>query len=830
MPEDVVALENENRREATAISDLLYERAGGPANDPSLARARFALLRLRRDVHNDRTPDASDLETAGPLITERLAVRLKRYAERLQRIAAARHAYETRHAERVLESRRELLRIAAEPLVEHGIYLASRSLLPKAQRLGRRDPAGWSHGERHTAAKLAAYISRFAAKTSPNGVFCAVAQVRVGGRTARVAGRAEIAHVDVLLSLAEARKVSACLAIDPAAERAVTPRVNPTLREHEGFWTYWKPASPRNPTDAEVLARVTDQPLLRAFVEEARGSGLDPAGLVETVAARVGHPPEGVRPFYVLLVERGILVGEVEIAYSSRRRLRDLAVTARHAGCDAAWIPDLERIECAVDEIPALPLARRNDAMEEGLPRARAFKADELFRVDSASGLTVQLPARLLDDLAHSVRVLVRLVAGMFPESIQHRRLVSRFLGGHAPDVDVPFLDLYRGFGEAGEIASGAPHEFPAPGDNPPSNPLEIESWRCRRRIWEWFVGQAEGAAPGSVVELDASTARALAGDFAEPRWSAGALFQIASKSAAGVSEGRYAIVVNGLFNGIGLALSRFAHLLGGGRSAADNELLAELRRAWRAMERPGAVLAELTFNHEARTANAGLRPVLFDHEIELPGDLGSHGVERIPLGDLSLRYSRLTDRLVLRSVSRGVEVIPVLSSGVSPSGIVSELIHIGRQGWQTVGYLPGFEAPHVTHWPRFVCGRVVLFRARWTFGRDRLPPTTVGGAPLGEAAFLLELTRWRDRHGLPRHVFVHTATETKPFYVDFCSPVLTDLLRRAMTAVGSDRPVALYVTEMMPDPDALWVRDESGAYASEFLVQLEGPEAVSSS
>jgi len=110
------------------------------------------------------------------------------------------------------------------------------------------------------------------------------------------------------------------------------------------------------------------------------------------------------------------------------------------------------------------------------------------------------------------------------------------------------------------------------------------------------------------------------------------------------------------------------------------------------------------------------------------------------------------------------------------------------------------------------------------------MPPTNRGGAPLGAADFFLELARWRDRHELPRHVFVHTATESKPFYVDFSSPVLTDLLRRAITAETADGPVVLYVTEMLPRPEDLWVRDESGAYASEFLVQLGGPDLDASS
>jgi hypothetical protein len=175
--------------------------------------------------------------------------------------------------------------------------------------------------------------------------------------------------------------------------------------------------------------------------------------------------------------------------------------------------------------------------------------------------------------------------------------------------------------------------------------------------------------------------------------------------------------------------------------------------------------------------------------------------------------------------VSRGVEVIPVVSSGVNPSGIVSELIHIGRQGWQTVGYLPGFAAPRIERWPRFVCGRVVLFRARWTFGGDRLPPVVRGGVPLRDADFFLELARWRARNGLPRHVFVHTRAEPKPFYVDLESPVLADLLRRAVASAAASGEAALHLTEMLPGPEDMWVRDARGSYATEFLVQLGGPD-----
>lgn len=821
----------EIERDALEISDLLFEAAGRPQVDAIRARARFAILKIRRAVHNGKRPGENELEEARAILPEATMAKVENFMELLERRVKARESYGASFRKSLDLGRDALVRMSADLLVEHGIYLASRSLVPKVRRLAQVDSGSFSHDERHTAAKLAAYLARFAAKTSPNGVFCAVALARIQGRSATVAGSGEISRVDVLLNLAEVRKVVACLAVDPVLSRAIVPRPNPTLRYRDGAWTYWTPASPRNPTDDEVFSRVKDQPVLRVFLEEAGRAAHDATTLVDNVAARLGHSTEELKGFFTRLVERAILIAEIEIPYSSRRRFRDLAAAARSAGCGAPWVTALEKIEDAVDVLPRLPLRDRTEAMEtivehvRTLPRVRPYKADELFRVDAASAFEVQLPENVLAELTRGVRVLVRLLTAMYPEAIQQRRLVTRFLREYPPDSDVEFLDLYRNFAESHESDARPPSEFPAPAADPPSDRLEAEAWAAERRIFDYVLRRAEESAPGEIVDIDEATARSLAGDCPEPSWAAGALFQVAARSGADIDAGRAPLVLNALFNGIGLALSRFAHLLGGGRAGSDNVVIADLRRAWSAMERPGAVLAEITFNHEARTANAGLRPVLFPHEIELPGDLVSTGAECIPLTDLSIRYDSRSERLVLRSVSRGIEVIPVLSSGVSPSGIVSELIHIGRQGWQTVGYLPGFQARNINRWPRIVCGNVVLFRARWTFTGAQLPPLTRDGQPLGEAERFLELARWRSRYGLPQHVFVHTQAERKPFYVDLKSPVLTDLLRRAVVTALSDGEAILHVTEMLPGPEELWVRDERGSYATEFLVQLDGPE-----
>ena len=142
-----------------------------------------------------------------------------------------------------------------------------------------------------------------------------------------------------------------------------------------------------------------------------------------------------------------------------------------------------------------------------------------------------------------------------------------------------------------------------------------------------------------------------------------------------------------------------------------------------------------------------------------------------------------------------------------------------GGQGLQPLGYFPGFDLPDIGHWPRFRLGNVVLFRRRWVFGRGELP-----AGPTSEERFL-DLQRRRLEHGLPAHVFVHSERDPKPFYLNLDSPASVDLFHRSVS--GADAPGRVHVTEMLPGPDHLWVRDGRGRYASEFLVRLDNLEPV---
>lgn len=844
----VLEMEESSEREAEELGEELFRVAGGRSEgeDAEGARRRLAVVALRRAIHNRRAVPESVLASVRGALSPELAARVEGHLERRGEVEAELAAYRAGFHRDLARARGELLAMARQPLFGEGIRLVSRSLYERLGAMaGEVGAPRWGHDWRHAAAKLTSYAARFTTKTSPNSMFCATAIARLAAADeALVAGENLPARVDYLLSVAEVRKVTACLGVDPAVRDAVVPRPNPTLRKQDGAWSFWRPASPRNPTDDEVRCRAGGQPVLDLILAAAARGAATIDRLLAEVAEESGAEPEALAPFLGQLVEAGLLIAEVETPYNDRRPLRGLARSVRAAGCEPPWLGVAEAIEQAVDDLPALSSGARPaalDAVERrltALPHNRAINGDELFRADTASALAVALPPAVIEDLRQPLGWYARLFAALYPEAMLRAGWIKRFLARFPADEDVPLLDLYHGVFE------------PEPGQRPwafPDPPVDCtgpaETMRqVRERLAE--MARAAAAAGEEEVVLDDAAWVSMLGERPEPPWSAGILFQVAARSASDVAAGRYRIALNALFSGAGIALARFAHLHG--RGAPGEPIVREIARGWAAYGRPGAILAEVTYTHLGRSANAGLRPTVFRHEIELLGERATPAAEVIPLADLVVRYDSAQGRFVLRWASRGREVVPVISSGISPEGFVSFLVEIGRQGMLPLSYFPGFDVAEVARWPRFTCGRVVLFRRRWVFSTAAVAagagppapavPAAPGGAPSpfpegpagagrrtggpdeATAAFFLGVARWRRAHRLPRHVFLYSEADPKPFYADLESPLFTELVRRALAAA---RGSALHVTEMLPGPDEMWVADRRGRYASEFLVHL---------
>jgi hypothetical protein len=137
---------------------------------------------------------------------------------------------------------------------------------------------------------------------------------------------------------------------------------------------------------------------------------------------------------------------------------------------------------------------------------------------------------------------------------------------------------------------------------------------------------------------------------------------------------------------------------------------------------------------------------------------------------------------------------------------------------------------PSGAHIPRLTIDRVVVQREQWSWHAAEMRFATKGE----ECDRFLEARRWMHAHGLPRYIFVKAAIEEKPFYVDLESPVyveiLAKLVRRVLISEQPDLPIV--VTEMLPNPDQLWLPDKDNRrYSSELrMAVVDRTEEVPSS
>ncbi|MDH6140342.1 hypothetical protein P3T35_002350 [Kitasatospora sp. GP30] len=136
-----------------------------------------------------------------------------------------------------------------------------------------------------------------------------------------------------------------------------------------------------------------------------------------------------------------------------------------------------------------------------------------------------------------------------------------------------------------------------------------------------------------------------------------------------------------------------------------------------------------------------------------------------------------------------------------------------------------GLLAP-VAHRPRITVDRMVLCRETWRIPLAELAWTRVKDV----RRRFLAARAWRAELGLPERAFWKVPYEVKPVAVDFTSPVLVELLAKAVRGAPPEEAAKhLTVGEMLPDLDGLWLPDaQDRRYTSEFrLVLTRGPAAV---
>ena len=206
------------------------------------------------------------------------------------------------------------------------------------------------------------------------------------------------------------------------------------------------------------------------------------------------------------------------------------------------------------------------------------------------------------------------------------------------------------------------------------------------------------------------------------------------------------------------------------------------------------------------RTAIAVVSP--HDYYLETARDSIANAPRSYVLPIASMVLRRTSAGLVVEKRDGSLSFDPIEFIGEILSGVAVEMMKI--------------ISPR-RHVPRITLDRLVITRESWSF-------------PSSEWQFInqeeehqrfLEARHWMRKNGLPRFVFVRVPIEVKPFYLDFDSPVYVEIfcrmVRRMLASHRSDEPITM--TEMLPGPDQLWLRDSDGrAYTSELRIVAKDP------
>jgi hypothetical protein len=830
--------------EAQALPDVLYEVIG-QLQDASL---RPRLVGLRRAIHHGRRPAAREWDAhMAAALPAAVSDRVQRW---MQRMAEHRRRVDELPAILAAELTRTLpaLRTAAsEPMFRRALSQASPTLseeldkwlADESRRLGPK-----------ALDRLAKYLSRAAAKTSPYSTF----MLSGYGSWTTDGPAIRFALLPAPQTTLEPDRLLVAGAIRALARRlelaATLPvRLNPGMVDTGDSITF------PGPPPGEPIVTVGATPALRACLSAIdREPPVTRAALVSELAAAAGGDEAAARRFIDRLFDIGLLearspvtdqsgdpFGELggwleaasELLADPARRLRDelrrqVSVTdveghrdrLRRAGEQAALLATQLGLHQAATVARQRPVAVAHESAVLTSPVAWCARqpwqptlADlDIIRRwlpvhDPTLPLRVVLGAYVRDRMGAGARV---------PFLSLHQAVQRELAGAAAASTDDVAAELRRWF----DVVQAVPASWLA--DSPLARLRELH--RLRLAALRPLEGppDADGvvridpAALGETITARPAWARAgtpgSVGYFLQPVDPHGPEVRVALNSVtAGYSRGR----------------SRLQHLI---ETAGDPQAAR-----WPA-DPPcphAPVIAELggVFGTALNT-----RAPAAPYEIDYPYAASRRPPgERLPLGDLVAVHDPATDLVRLESTRLG-RPLRVLHLGLMFDGLLPPAARllvrmsgftVMPPGWADAELAAPLGAQHeVLVSPRVEVGRVILRRARWI-----TPATAVPERPAGErdADYLLRMALWRRRHGIPPRCFVRildapTAAgavfdkSRKPVYVDWANWFLASTFERMVRG----RRGMVVLEEPVPAPEEAAGPD---GRVSELLIELYGCE-----
>ncbi len=780
---------------ARPLTETLFQAIGG-LDDKKL---RTALLKVKRQVHNLRPPDAAALETIRDAAPD-LGGQLDRYADLFRRTVEARSLFDDTFEAEVGDVRRRFRDLVLAEDFRKGLLLGSRTLFDATERYLRTPVRGMDAKARQIERSLMRYYSRTAAKTTPFSTFCALLPGRfqppddgsaAPGFTDDPGQKRSAIRLNKLLFKILVRG----LLRRPAIRRHLAVELNPTMSRDDGRWVFLSEVD-----KLEVFQRLAPSPVVELIREIlAEKHHLPLAGLVAELLEEVEASEDDVLAYVDRLLEAGFLrfllgIREQEVDWTAPLSELLAPVRDEHAERTVDFLATVEEKNQTYANAP--PEERRTLLGElSSLVTAHCESLEGEERWPSDKGVLYEdagSSASLALDLGDLRELLIEWVDLTSPfvwnrgEQANMRHFFSSYYGPDA--TSVPLLRFYEDYyrehfkehlerqrqGDASRRA--APDDQDGEEEQPEprapedlSNPFGLELVgkldAARKRLDERLreLWRADPAAEEIVLErrdLEASTAGLPT--LTEPCRSTSLFVQY----VPGFSAAKDALVCSSYLPGFGKYFSRFLYLLPG---EVEQALVAGNERHTR------ADLAEICGD---ATLNADLHPPLLPREIGYPTTEGGHTEDQLRISDLNVEGDpERPFRLLLRHGPTGREVLPVdlgflnprmrpalfqLLSRLSPAGgfflnvpqLPEEPKADATGGMVRASGATGGETPEtVLYRPRVTYhGRLILARRQWTFPRSLFPERSSGET---EAPYFLRIQRWREEHGLPEEVFV---------------------------------------------------------------------------
>ncbi|MET8839361.1 lantibiotic dehydratase [Streptomyces rubiginosohelvolus] len=855
---------------AGKAADQLHGLIGGSDDEP----LRRALLKLRRDVFNNRLPDpvaADDALTRVRALDPAAARALADWLTGRRALADQRDAGAVLLADETGRTRTELARIAGHERLRKGLLLASPTLdaqldayREKASRPGARS----DRKQRKIERSLLSYVYRTACKTSPFSTFTGVAPGVLGGSDGLRVRVGEEWRTQVRLNVVALGRLADAVIADPERRADLPLALASGWGRDDNRVRYvrrWVTAGDddtavtfdavkdrlfflrRSGTLERLLGLFEERGTIRygelaAWLEEDRGAAREECeqylgalldlGMVQVPCLRTEvHDTDPLRAFQDAL--RGL-----ERPWAGRLADR-LEEPAAHAARFADAAPDERRA------LLAAVRAGLRAVQEEELGVARAKVPQTLLYEDAAAGpgtapevpvVTPESTGVTLDpdawhELAAGPLAAIERVLPAFDLTLPQRITFQGFFlarygrGGRCDDLLKLVHDFHEDFFDQYMTFTASRTPYDADGTYVPEvNWLGLPRLRAldaaRRTFTARMSALWDAAEPGAAeVWLDDAFLDAVAGELDIPPADFAPMshhVQIADR------PGDPLVVLNRSYGGVSFPFSRFTQLFDG----LGEQLLAHTGT----LVPEGAVLAEVTGGPV--TSNLNLHGRLTPYEIVCPGERGTLDEEfRIDLDDLHLVHDPEADRLALRSARLGREVIPVYLGYLVPLALpelprtlllLSPTSMAPLNVW--AGVPEGEPRGGVTGRPRVRHGSLVLSRRSWSAPAAVLPLHRPG-AP--EDGWFLDWHAFRRAHGLPDRVFATVsdtgargATGAKPQYLDFDSP----LSLSAFEALIKSPEARVVFREMLPDEDALPTVSGPGRHVAELAVETAVP------